>query len=280
MTPLRRRMIQDMELRGLSPGTQKQYVHAVKSLALFYHRSADQISEEEIRRFLMYLIRERELSSGTIKGYLNGLKFFYAKTLQREWPVFELARPKQRNKLPVILSPDEVRRVLAHVRPLSARMTLTLIYACALRVSEAIHLQVQDIDSQRMVVHIRNGKGGKDRYVPLPQSMLELLRNYWRVRHPRPWLFPARNRETPRSRNGLARVFKNALRRSGIQKNATIHSLRHSMATHLLEKGVNLRVIQALLGHRSPRTTARYTHLTPKALEGMRSSVDQLLADL
>ncbi len=159
-------------------------------------------------------------------------------------------------------------------------MTLTLMYACGLRTSEAISLRLRDIDSERMVVHIRNGKGGKDRYVPLPPRMLELLREYWKAERPWFWLFPARNRQTPRSRFGLDHVFKTALRRSRIPKKASPHSLRHSMATHLLENGVNLRVIQFILGHRSPRTTARYTHLTTKTLDGLRFSADQLLADL
>ena len=227
MTPLRRRMIQDMELHGLSPHTQRRYVDVVNILAKHYGRFPDQLSEEEIRYFLMYLIREKNLASGTIKSYLNGIKFFYEKTLKREWPVFELARPRKSSKLPVILSPDEVRHLLAHVRPPSARMTFTLMYACGLRTSEAIFLQLRDIDSDRMMIHIRHGKGGKDRYVPLPPRMLELLREYWQAERPRLWLFPARDRQTPRSRFGLHGVFKTALRRSGIRKKASPHSLRH-----------------------------------------------------
>lgn len=280
MTELRRRMIEDMQLRRLAPSTQRSYEAAVERLALYYRRSPDQLSEEEIRRFFMHLINERRVSDSTFRIHFYGVKFFYERTLGRKWPVFELARARKSDKLPVVLSEEEVRRVLGHVRHVTVRMCLTTIYGCGLRLSEGAHLQVTDIDAARLIVCVRCGKGRKDRYVPLAGPLLERLRTYWKTHRTRPWLFPAPDRRASISTTTVQKVFKAALRDSGVRKEASVHALRHSYATHLLERGVNLRVIQEILGHKSPKTTALYTHLTRKSVDNLRETVDQLMTDL
>ena len=281
MTELRRRMLEDMQLHGYTGGTQDVYAHAVQALAEYYHRSPDQLTEEQVRQFFLHLIRDKHLTEGTLKVYRGGIQFFYAQTLRRPIPVFELVVPRRRRKLPVVLNVDEVRRVLSIIRRPAPRMCLTLIYSCGLRLSEGTHLQIRDIDSGRMAVHVRNGKGGKDRYAPLPARTLELLRAYWLIDRPRVWLFfDGYNRDQPMHRSRPYKVFKKALRASAILKPAHVHTLRHSYATHLLEAGVNLRVIQEILGHESPKTTVLYTHLTPQVLQGVHTTVDALMASL
>lgn len=281
MTPLRRRMIEDMQLQGLSSGTQDTYVRSVRVLAEHYHRSPDQLTDEQIRDFFLYLMREKGLAKATLINYRAAIKFFFTKTLQRPLPVFDLVRAERRRKLPVILSQDEVRHLLSRVEDPCVRMCLTMIYSCGLRLREGTRLQVGDIHSSRMLVHIRNGKGGKDRYVPLPQRSLELLRAYWVQERPRPWLFPEkREADRPMWRERPYRVLQAVLRRSQIDKRVSVHTLRHSYATHLLEAGVNLRVIQEVLGHKSPKTTAIYTHLTPKVLAGLQTTINELMAPL
>lgn len=280
MTELRHRMIQDMQLHGFAPKTQKCYVSVVKGLAKHYGRSPDLLSEEDIRNFFLYLINEKKAARSTVVIYLSGIKFFFEKTLQRPWPVFKLLKPAKSKKLPVVLSTDEVRTVLGLIRSPTQEMALTMIYACGLRLSEGVHLKIKDIDAERMLVWVRNGKGGKDRAVPLPESILAMLRCYWRKNRPEPWLFPSRRINKPMSLSTLQRTFRDAVRQSGIDKPASIHTLRHSYATHLLERGVDLRVIQSLLGHTSPNTTAVYTHLTENVVDRLTSSLNTLMADL
>jgi integrase/recombinase XerD len=280
MTALRRRMREDLQLRGLAPKTQQCYLEAVKHLAQHYRRAPDQISEEEIRQYFLYLINEKQVAESTLRIHLYGIRFFYEITLQRPWPVFALIRPRHRQKLPVVLSPQEVRALLALVGHPKARMCLQMIYACGLRLREGTQLQVSDIDPHRMLVQVRQGKGGKDRYVPLAERTLELLRAYWQGTRPRPWLFPSRHPQTPLPPTTLQKTFKLVVRQSGLAKDASIHTLRHSYATHLLERGVSLRLIQELLSHKSPTTTARYTHLTTKTFDIVHATINTLMADL
>jgi site-specific recombinase XerD len=288
MTPLRQRMIEDLQLRGLSERTQESYVRAVRQLAEHYHKSPEHITEEELRDYFLYLKNVKHYSRSASTIALCGIKFFYEHTLKREWTTLTFVRPPQQHKLPVILSLEEVHTILRCVRLPRYRVCLSTIYACGLRLQEGTHLQVPDIDSARMIVHVRDGKGAKDRYVPLPQQTLALLRQYWQThRHP-VWLFPAPGRSglgmttasTPMPRNSVQDAFRAALKASGIHKHASVHTLRHSWATHLLEAGVNLRLIQQYLGHNSPTTTALYTHLTVKAEALATEAINRLLEGL
>ena len=279
MTELRSRMIQDMQLHGLAARTRQSYVDAVKGLARFYQRSPDRLSEDEIRSFFLHLINEKGAARSTVTIYLCGIKFFYETTLGRKSPILEIVRPAKRHKLPVVLSTEEVNNLLERVKNPVYRMCLTLIYACGLRLSEGLHLRVEDIDSDRMLVAVRNGKGGKDRYVPLPERTLEQLRAYWMLHRPKTWLFSTKTGQLPLNPTTLQKTFKVVVRQSGIGKNASVHTLRHSYATYLLESGVNLRVIQELLGHKSPHTTAIYTHLTQKTVDQLATVINRLMAD-
>jgi len=288
MTPLRKRMIEDMQLNGLSKGTQDAYISAIRQLAEHFGKSPDCITEEELRQYFLYQTHERKVSRGTCTTYICAVKFLYENTLQREWPTLALVRPAKEKKLPVILSQEEVRRILGHIYQLRYRVCLSTIYACGLRISEGIALQVTDIDSDRMLVHVHKGKGAKDRYVPLPQHILEQLRHCWSSHRNPVWLFPSGVHrrslmavsETHVCRKSVSRAFEAALAASGIRKKATVHTLRHSYATHLLEAGINLRHIQSYLGHQALWTTSRYTHLTRRSEEKAGKTIDELMADL
>ena len=287
MTKLRQRMIEDMQLRGLSEKTQESYLRSVRQLAEHYHKAPDQISEEELRQYFLYLKNVRQVSHSSCTVALCGIKFFYVRTLRREWPTLELVRSPREKKLPVVLSVEEVGQILGCVRRMKYRVCLGTLYSCGLRLKEGLHLRVGDIDSDRLQIHVRLGKGGKDRYVPLPERTLKMLRQYW-VTHRHPdWLFPLATGELPQSLatkpmhpSGVQRAFRAACQESGIQKHATVHTLRHSWATHMLEAGVNLRIIQACLGHRSLNTTAIYTHLTRRAEVSAVTAINQVLDEI
>jgi site-specific recombinase XerD len=281
-------MLADLQLRGYSTATQVAYLRAVRQLAAYFDKSPDQITEEELRQYFLYLRNEQGLGSSGLCVAMCGIKFFFEHTLRRRWPTLDLARAPREQKLPVVLSVEEVRRVLGCVRKLHFRVCLSTIYACGLRISEAVSLQVGDIDSARMMLHVRLAKGGQDRYVPLPETTLTMLRRFWVThRHPH-WLFPQYPRSgimltpatTPMAISGVQYAFATALARSGVHKPASVHTLRHSWATHLLESGVSLRLIQVWLGHHSLRTTALYTHLTAKTEGQAVAALNQLMADL
>ena len=280
MTELRRRMIEDMQLRGLARNTQQSYMDSVRILAKYYNRPPDQLSEEDIRNFFLYLIKEKRVCESTVGIYLHGIKFFFEKTLKQQWPVLNLIRAQKRKKLPVVLSTEEVRQLLSLIKIPRNRVCLTTIYSCGLRLSEGIHLNVNDIDSKRMVIQVRNSKGGKDRCVPLPYQTLCLLRKYWLETRQESWLFPSNIKSDHISNSAIQLCFKKVLCESGITKHATVHTLRHSYATHLLENGVDIRVIQGILGHRSPKSTVIYTHLTQKIVKKLHNTVDDLMSDL
>jgi site-specific recombinase XerD len=282
MTELRKHMIEDMQLRGLSARTQEHYVRVVADLAHYFHRSPDQIDDQDLRKYFLYLTNEKKLSRSSTTIALCGIKFFYATTLQQQWSTLELVRPAPEYKLPVVLSRDEVRRVLGAVQVLVYRVCLTTIYSCGLRLLEGAHLRVSDIDSARMMVHIHSGKGKKDRYVPLPMRTLELLRQVWRTHRSSEWMFPSAKRANtrPMTASALQCAFRAALKASGVAKRAHVHTLRHSYATHLLEAGVNLRIIQENLGHRSARSTQLYTHLTRQIRDALTDPLNQLMQDL
>lgn len=234
MTELRQRMIEDMQLRGLSARTQEAYVAVVRRLADYYHRTPDKLAEEDLRKYFVYLIDKREASPATITIALCAIKFFFERTLHREWPTLHFVRPAYEKKLPVVLSREEVRRILAAVQIAVYRVCLTTIYACGLRLREGATLQVSDVDSARMMLHIRGGKGKKDRYAPLPEPTLKMLRSHWCTHRSRLWLFPAPTtpqnsvpNSAPVTASALHRAFGKALQASRISKRAHIHTLRH-----------------------------------------------------
>jgi integrase/recombinase XerD len=285
MTPLRKRMIEDLQLKGYSHQTQKRYLCAVQSLATHYRKSPADITEPELRGYFLYLAEDKRCARGTLKATLAGIKFCFATTLGRPWPVLGLIRARRESKLPVVLSQAEVRAIINCVRLPVYRVCLTTIYSCGLRISEGVALQVSDVDSQRMVLRVR-GKGNKDRQVPLSQATLDSLRRFWKLHRSRPWLFPVQMQhhralqEGPIAADTLREAFCRARQQSGVKKMPTVHSLRHSYATHLLEAGVQLRVIQEILGHRNANTTAIYTHLTTEVRGQVIQPLEALTANL
>lgn len=283
MPALLDRMTDDMRLRGLAPRTQHAYVGAVTRLATFCRRPVDSLAtmtEAELRSFFVALV-DRHASRSTLVVYRSGIRFLVESTLGHRWPVFDLLRPAKRHRLPVVLSPAEVRTVLGAVRDARIRMCLTLIYSCGLRLAEGAGLLTSDIDRARMVVRVRHGKGGRDRYVPLPERTLTLLTDYWRAqRPPGPALFPNRTATAALGATSVQKALAAVMRESRLTKHASVHTLRHSYATHLLEHGVHLRVIQEVLGHRSPSTTAIYTHITPTVTSALHATLNGLMASL
>lgn len=286
MTPLRQMMIEEMQLRSYAPGTIEGYVHAVAQLARHYHRSPDTLEEDEVRRYLLYLKLDKKIARGTFSVVLGGLRFFYHKALGREWKSLDVAKPRSEKKLPVVLSRDEVWSVIDAVRVDVYRVCLTTIYACGLRLMEGVGLQIPNVDSARGVLRVC-GKGRKDREVPLPAATLQLLRDHWRTHRSPTWLFPAathpglQDSAAPDcgsvTRDSVRSAFRHAVKRSGLHKRAHVHTLRHSYATHLLEDGVNLRLIQEYLGHSSLRTTVVYTHLTREIHDAARDPINRLM---
>jgi integrase/recombinase XerD len=262
MTELRRRMDDDMVVRGMAVRTRETYLAAVRGLAKYYRRSPDQISDDEVQAYLLYLIRDRHRSWNTCHIVVHGLRFLYHTTLKHDRTTFSIPSMRQPGKLPAILSGAEVQQILAHAANLKHRTMLLTTYAAGLRLNEVIHLRVSDIDSARMTIRVEQGKGGQDRYTVLSAHLLEALRAYWRVARPSPWLFPSARRPQPIDPSALQRVYQTAKRRAGITKPGGIHGLRHAFATHLLEAGVDLHTIQRLLGHRHISTTTRYLQLT------------------
>jgi integrase/recombinase XerD len=282
MSALRQKMLEDMQLRGFAIRTQEAYLSAVRQLAKHYRKSPDQIDEEELRQYFLFLKNEKHAARNTCTIALCGIKFFFQRTLGREWKTFDFLRPLNEKKLPVVLSRAEVRSILARVHRQRYRVCLTTIYACGLRLLEGVQLQVQDIDGGRNMLHLRQAKGNKDRYVPLPEACLKMLRRHWLThRHPL-WVFPSRFEEAnqPMSESGVQRAFRAAVKECGIHKKATVHTLRHSYATHLLEAGVNLRIIQSYLGHASPATTSIYTHLTSTTQMQTCHTINELVTSL
>lgn len=271
----------DMKLHGLAPGTQKVYLNAVERLARHYHRSPDRLSEQDLRDYFTYLVEEKKTPSSTLRIEIFGVKFLFDKTLQRPWPTLRFLRARPRAKLPVVLDREEAQRLIALIRCSSVRICITLMYSCGLRISEALALCVSDIDSARMVVVVRAGKGNKDRHVPLPQRTLELLRDYWRAYRPLrtgPLLVTQEGR--PLADHRVRYFLNKAVKQSGIAKRISTHTMRHSYATNLMEQGLDVRVIQGLLGHRSLRTTTLYLHITQSVLQSVQTAVNDLTADL
>ncbi|MCE7699772.1 MAG: site-specific integrase [Methanobacterium paludis] len=276
MTKLKEKMKIDMELRGYSPTTIKYYIGNVSRLAEYFNKSPEVLSTEEIREYLHYCITERHLSEGTVSTIYSALKFFYEKTLEREWKTEKIVRIKEHKKLPAILSKSEVKSIFDASDNLKHKTILMTIYAAGLRVSEAAKLKITDIDSKNMQIIIREGKGKKDRYTLLSKANLKILREYWKRYQPKTYLFPGDNPEGPISVRAIQKVFAAAKEKVGIKKKATVHTLRHSFATHLLEAGTDICYIQRLLGHTSINTTTIYLHLRRMDLLNIESPLDAL----
>lgn len=276
MTPLRQQMIDQMTVRGMAETTKRAYLQAVAGIARYYRRSPDQLNEREVQQYLLHLIQERGLAWSSCNVATNGLRFLYHVTLGRQELGFCIPQARRPQRLPEILSREEIERLLAAASDPKHRTLLMLTYSAGLRVSEAAHLKVRDIDSGRMSVRVEQGKGNKDRYTVLSARMLKELRTYWRAYRPEVWLFTGRDRTRPMHVKTIQRIFHSAKERAGIVKNGGIHALRHAFATHLLEAGTDLHTIQRLLGHGHLSTTMRYFHLAQKRLLSAGSPLDLL----
>jgi integrase/recombinase XerD len=278
MTPLRQRMIEDMRIRNLATTTQRSYIHYVAEFAKYFNRSPQELDLEAVRQYQLYMTQERRLSPQSVNTFVSAVQFLYLTTLEMPWEKKDFPRARLEDKLPVVLAPGEVQRFLDQVTGVKNRAVLLTCYGAGLRISEAVALQVSNIDSRRMLIRVEHGKGGKDRYVMLSPCLLEILRAYWRILHPTgPWLFPSWRNHLHLTAGGVQTACREAWQRSGLAKRVTAHMLRHSFATHLLERGVDTRVIQALLGHRRIDTTARYTAVSPATISATASPLDQLL---
>ena len=276
MTQLRQRMLEELQRRNYSTGTIRLYLRHVAEFAQHFHRSPDQLGAEDIRQYQLFLIQEKKLAWSTYNQIVCALRFFYAKTLKRPFLVADIPFTRKPQQLPLILSQEEVARILTVPPRLKSRALLMTIYAAGLRRSEAARLRVSDIDSARMTITVHQGKGQRDRLVMLSPVLLDTLRQYWRYNKPKEWLFPGETPDQPISGNDIFMVFHNAVRRAGITKKVSPHSLRHSFATHLLESGTDLRTIQILMGHRSLKTTARYLHVSQQQVRAIASPLDSL----
>jgi site-specific recombinase XerD len=268
-------MLDDMRMRNLSECTQEVYVRVVAQFARHFGQSPDQLERGHVREYLLHLVR-RHVSWSRFNQVRCALHFFYRVTLGKDWPKEEIVCAKTPKRLPVILSRDEVRQLFAARHRLKTRALLLTLYATGLRVSELVHLKVTDIDSRRMVIRVQQGKGQKDRYVMLSAVLLGTLRAYWERYKPTCWLFTGAALDRPLDQASVQFVCRGAARRAGLGKRVSPHTLRHTFATHLLEAGTDLRTIQALLGHRSLRTTALYTYVSPERVAATRSPLDTL----
>ena len=276
MTPLRQRMTEDMEIRNLSPNTQLAYLQQVSSFAKYCQRSPEVVGPEEIRGYQVYVTNQRKLAPGSLSIIASALRFLYKVTLKRAWVDTEIPLPKKPFILPVILSREEVAHFFESIASRKHRTILMTAYAAGLRISEVTRLKLTDIDSQRMMLRVEQGKGQKDRYVMLSPQLLEILRAYWKLTHSTVWLFPGDIPGRPISKAAVEQACQKARRVSGIKKPITPHSLRHGFASHLLEAGTDVRRIQLLMGHRSLATTARYLKVATTTVCATTSPFDLL----
>ncbi len=278
LSPLRRRMIEDMTVRNLSPATQRSYLHAVSKFSRHFGCSPDRLDLEDVRAFQVHLA-STGISWGSLNQTVCALRFFYGVTLGRADIPERIPYAREPRKLPVVLSPDEVIRFLEAVPSLKARAALTTAYAAGLRASEVVALKVANIDSARKVIRVEHGKGGKDRYVMLSTELLGILRVYWRLARPEHWLFPGRDASKPIDVQVLHAACRSARAAARLDKRVTVHTLRHSFATHLLESGADIRIIQVLLGHANLSSTAHYTRVSGGLVRGTKSPLDRLIRD-
>lgn len=282
---LRQRMTQDLQIRGLSQRTQEAYLRAVRKLAAHFGLSPDRLSEEQLRDYFLFLKNEKEFAPGSLRVAFNGIKFFYTQTVPRNWEVLKRMRIPRQKTLPDVLTIDEVHALIGAVRTQRNAVYFWTVYSLGLRLEEGLNLHVGDIDSRRMMVHVHRGKGAKDRYIPLPTATLAALRDYWKTHRNPKLLFPANGRKhqgasttsRPMDATTVQGCIKRVVTKLKMTKRISIHTLRHSYASHLLEAGVNLKMIQQLLGHSSLRTTMVYLHLTDTAEGDGRARIEQLM---
>ena len=278
MSPLRQRFIKDMQLRNLAPSTQRSYLHYAVEFSRFHDCSPAKLGLEAIRQYQLHLVNEKKLSPESINTFISSVQFLYLTTLKMPWDKSCFPRMRVPKRLPVVLSLEEVARHLEHLPKLTYRAALMLCYGSGLRISEAVSLKVSDIDSQRMLLRVEQGKGKNDRYTMLSPRLLEILRHYYRAQRPpkEGYLFPSRGATQHLSSGAVRKACREAAKRSGLSKRVAPHTLRHSFATHLLEQGTDIRVIQTLLGHSRIDTTARYTQVSAQVIAGIASPLDAL----
>lgn len=266
MSNLRQRMTQDLKIRNYSPRTIEIYIDRVAKFARYFGQSPAKLSSEHIREFQRYLVEDKKYSWSYLNQTVCALRFFYGVSLEKPCLIKYIPHARQPKKLPVVLSRQEVALIIRAAENLKHRTLLMTLYATGVRISEALTLQIQDLDSQRMMIHIRQGKAGKDRYLPLRPALLEQLRSYWRVQRPRSWLFPGRGRKGHLASGSAERICRKTARKAGLTKTVTPHTFRHTFATHHLEAGTDLKTIQVWLGHSSLKTTSIYLHVAEKPL--------------
>ena len=279
------KMVKALRVAGMGESTQETYVRTMRKLSEFYNKTPDKITEEELVDYFIHCQEVIEWSPATMRICYSGIKFFFINVLKRQWHTLKLAKAKREKRLPAILSREEVRKILSHVNTPHNYAYLQTVYSCGLRLQEGLFLEVSDIDGKRDMIHVHRGKGARHRYVPLPKGTYHLLRKYWLTHQNQKLIFPAVGRgqnkgsvsKIPMSIEGVQGAFRRAKHEAGIQKRASIHTLRHSYATHLLEAGVNLRVIQKNLGHSNIETTMVYLHLTNKGMEDAYQIIDSLM---
>jgi site-specific recombinase XerD len=270
-------MDRELRIRGLAEGTRQSYLQSMRCFVRYFMRPPDELTAEDVKQYQLYLTKERRVSWSTFNVHVCAIRFFYRNALPVTWEVEQIPYQKAGRRLPVVLSGEEVVALLEAATNLKHRAILMALYSGGLRASEAVHLRLEDIDSQRMMIRVVQGKGRKDRYVMLSEKLLATLRQYWLESRPDTWLFPGPDRSHPLTHESLAKFFGRVREKAGIRKRAHPHTLRHSFATHLLERGVNIRVIQRLLGHRSLRSTEIYTHVAESYVRDTKSPLDELL---
>jgi integrase/recombinase XerD len=280
MTQLRKRMLEELQRRNYSPTTIRYYLRVVESFARYFGKRPDRLTQEQIREYQVYLLQERKLEASTVGLHTAALRFFFVRTLRRSYRQLDLPYPKRPKRLPSILSPDEVARLINGANNLLDYAMLMTLYATGVRRAELCRLKVEDIDSERMIVHIRRGKGNRDRDVPLTPKLLQTLREYWRWMKPKSYLFPGMinnwRADKPLTPKCIWNAVQDAAKRAGIKKRVSPHTLRHSWATHLLENGTDVRTIQMLMGHADLRATTIYLHLSRRHLQAVTNPVEAM----
>ncbi len=280
MTQLRKRMLEELQRRNYSPSTVRAYLYAVEEFARYFGKSPDKLNQEQLRQYQLHLLHDRKLTIGTIVGRIAALRFFFVRVLRRPYRQIDLIYPKRPERLPTVLSQEEVAQLLDSANNLLDYAMLMTLYATGMRRAELIRLKIEDIDSQRMIIHIRQGKGNRDRDVPLTPKLLKTLREYWRWMKPKTYLFPGMvhnwRADKPITPKCVWSAVQDAAKRAGIKKRVSPHTLRHSWATHLLENGADLRAIQMLLGHVDLETTAVYLHLSRRHLQAVVNPVETM----